>query len=92
MALDYLHRICKIIHTDLKPENVNLCLTDKEVQEIAEKGQLTTTKMYHQPPEIKALSSAQALVDPKSVRGRGNQEGDAQRTEKQTKRNEKKKK
>jgi serine/threonine-protein kinase SRPK3 len=46
MALDYLHRVCKIIHTDLKPENVNLCLTDKEVQEIAEKGQLTTTKMY----------------------------------------------
>ena len=22
MALDYLHRICNIIHTDLKPENV----------------------------------------------------------------------
>jgi len=47
MGLDYLHRVCKIIHTDLKPENVNLCLTDKEVQEIAERGQLTTTKMYH---------------------------------------------
>ncbi len=93
MALDYLHRVCKIIHTDLKPENVNLCLTDKEVQEIAEKGQLTTTKMYHQPAEIKALSSAQALVDPKSVRGRGNQEDAAQqRTDKQAKRNEKKKK
>lgn len=47
MGLDYLHRVCKIIHTDLKPENVNLCLTEKEVQEIAERGQLTTTKMYH---------------------------------------------
>ena len=22
MGLDYLHRICNIIHTDLKPENV----------------------------------------------------------------------
>lgn len=22
MGLDYLHRICKIIHTDLKPENI----------------------------------------------------------------------
>ena len=31
MGLDYLHRVCKIIHTDLKPENVNLCLTEKEV-------------------------------------------------------------
>jgi serine/threonine-protein kinase SRPK1 len=47
MGLDYLHRVCKIIHTDLKPENVNLCLTEKEVNEIALKGQLTTTKMYH---------------------------------------------
>ena len=27
IGLDYLHRICKIIHTDLKPENVSLCLT-----------------------------------------------------------------
>ena len=35
MGLDYLHRVCQIIHTDLKPENVNLCLTDQEVKEIA---------------------------------------------------------
>lgn len=27
MGLDYLHRICKIIHTDLKPENVIVSLT-----------------------------------------------------------------
>jgi serine/threonine-protein kinase SRPK3 len=47
MGLDYLHRVCKIIHTDLKPENVNLCLTEQEVKEIAERGQLKTTKMYH---------------------------------------------
>lgn len=31
MGLDYLHRVCKIIHTDLKPENVNLCLTEAEI-------------------------------------------------------------
>lgn len=28
LGLDYLHRICQVIHTDLKPENVSLCLTD----------------------------------------------------------------
>ena len=28
MGLDYLHRICQVIHTDLKPENVSLCLTE----------------------------------------------------------------
>jgi len=71
MGLDYLHRVCKIIHTDLKPENVSLCLTEKEVQEIAEKGQLTTTKMYQQAEETKFISSA-ARLDPKSFRGRKN--------------------
>lgn len=38
MGLDYLHRVCNIIHTDLKPENVNLCLTEQEVAEIASRG------------------------------------------------------
>ena len=28
MGLDFLNRICRVIHTDLKPENVLLCLTD----------------------------------------------------------------
>lgn len=69
MGLDYLHRICKIIHTDLKPENVNLCLTKHEVEEIAKNGILTTTKMYHQAEDIKKIYNA-ATLDPKSFRGR----------------------
>ena len=28
-GLDYLHRICKIIHTDLKPENVVFGLSER---------------------------------------------------------------
>ena len=31
MGLDYLSRVCNIIHTDLKPENVSLCLTQREL-------------------------------------------------------------
>jgi serine/threonine protein kinase len=89
MGLDYLHRVCKIIHTDLKPENVKLCLTEKEVKEIAQRGQLTTAKMYHQPPEIKALSSAAVLIDPKSFRGRGKSTTEDDKS-KAAKRNEKK--
>ena len=69
MGLDYLHRVCKIIHTDLKPENISLCLTEQEVQGIAERGQLKTTKMYGQKEEILRLSCAQ-MLDPKSCRGR----------------------
>ena len=38
LGLDYLHRICEVIHTDLKPENVSLCLTEKEVMDIANRG------------------------------------------------------
>ncbi len=31
IGLDYLHNICKIIHTDLKPENVILTLTQDQI-------------------------------------------------------------
>jgi len=40
-----MHRMCHIIHTDFKPENVVICLRDDEVKEIRRTGQLTTTKM-----------------------------------------------
>lgn len=46
IGLDYMHRQCKIIHTDFKPENVVIGLRDDEVAEIKKTGQLTTTKMF----------------------------------------------
>lgn len=45
IGLDYMHRMCQMIHTDFKPENVVICLRDEEVHEIHKTGQLTTTKM-----------------------------------------------
>ena len=45
IGLDYMHRMCQIIHTDFKPENVVICLRDEEINEIHKTGQLTTTKM-----------------------------------------------
>jgi len=30
MSLDYMHRICKVIHTDLKPENITFSLKECE--------------------------------------------------------------
>lgn len=56
IGLDYMHRMCKIIHTDFKPENVVICLKDSEVAEIAKTGQLTTTKMFQQNESIKKLN------------------------------------
>ena len=38
IGLDFLHRYCKIIHTDLKPENVVVNLTKEELNEILSKG------------------------------------------------------
>lgn len=45
IGLDYMHRLCQMIHTDFKPENVVICLRDEEIGEINKTGQLTTTKM-----------------------------------------------
>ena len=38
IGLDYLHRFCGIIHTDLKPENIWICLTKSQIDEINETG------------------------------------------------------
>jgi serine/threonine-protein kinase SRPK3 len=42
MGLDYLHRICGIIHTDLKPENVVFSLNEKQKFDLLYDNVLTT--------------------------------------------------
>ena len=66
IGLDYMHRLCKIIHTDFKPENVVISLRDDEVLEIARTGQLTTTKMFNKGDHIKRINMkvAGTLVNP----------------------------
>ncbi|KAK3740601.1 hypothetical protein QZH41_009719, partial [Actinostola sp. cb2023] len=34
-GLDYLHTKCKIIHTDIKPENILLCISERQIQQLA---------------------------------------------------------
>lgn len=34
-GLDYLHRKCKIIHTDIKPENILMCVDETYVRKLA---------------------------------------------------------
>jgi len=38
IGLDYLHRVCKIIHTDLKPENAIVALGIEELGQIVKDG------------------------------------------------------
>lgn len=37
-GLEYLHDSCKIIHTDIKPENVLMCLSARDLKDIVQKG------------------------------------------------------
>ena len=41
MGLDYMHRICGIIHTDLKPENVLVQLGQQQIAQILLHGKLS---------------------------------------------------
>ena len=53
LGLDYLHNECRIIHTDLKPENVLICIEDVEsvVQaELATCPAAVPTKLVGVPP------------------------------------------
>ena len=56
MGLDYLHRICNIIHTDLKPENVSLCLTDAELEQVIKEGHLKSNKVFTGSEEFSKLA------------------------------------
>jgi serine/threonine-protein kinase SRPK3 len=38
IGLDYLHRVCKIIHTDLKPENTIVALGNDKLEDIIKNG------------------------------------------------------
>ena len=43
-----MQRICKIIHTDLKPENTIVALPDEKLLDIIESGSIRKTKMPNQ--------------------------------------------
>ena len=44
IGLDYLHRICKIIHTDLKPENTIVALSDEKLLDIIKNEKIIKSK------------------------------------------------
>ena len=44
-GLDFLHRICGVIHTDLKPENVLSISTENEYKMENDNGDMVTVPM-----------------------------------------------
>ncbi|XP_074872712.1 SRSF protein kinase 3 isoform X2 [Carettochelys insculpta] len=56
-GLDYLHTKCKIIHTDIKPENVLLCVGEGYLRRLAAEA-TRWQQLGGPPPSTSAVSSA----------------------------------
>ena len=70
IGLDYLHRFCGIIHTDSKPENIWICLTKKQIDEINETGKYEKSIFFSKKEIIKEddnnnTSSDQYMIENK---------------------------
>ncbi|KAJ3026054.1 UNVERIFIED_CONTAM: serine/threonine protein kinase, CMGC group [Siphonaria sp. JEL0065] len=55
MGLDYLHSECKIIHTDLKPENVLICVNVRET--VRKMGLASSNPALSQPKDASAINT-----------------------------------
>ena len=51
IGLDYLHRICGVIHTDIKPENILLQLTQAQLSDLINKRYFANKFPYELPSE-----------------------------------------
>ncbi|KAF5912250.1 hypothetical protein HPG69_013417 [Diceros bicornis minor] len=64
-GLDYLHSKCKIIHTDIKPENILMCVDDAYVRRMA--AEATEWQKAGAPPPSGSAVHAVLAVDNSSV-------------------------
>ena len=68
IGLDYLHRFCGVIHTDLKPENIWICLTKSQIDEINKTGKFDNN-FHAQKEKIKDENNSsveQSIIENKS--------------------------
>uniref|UniRef100_A0A8C6PNH2 non-specific serine/threonine protein kinase n=1 Tax=Nothobranchius furzeri TaxID=105023 RepID=A0A8C6PNH2_NOTFU len=69
-GLDYLHAKCKIIHTDIKPENILMCVDDVFVRRMAMEA-TEWQKAGAPPPSGSAVAEKDAPIPPISEEGNG---------------------
>ncbi|RXM27602.1 Plexin-B1 [Acipenser ruthenus] len=63
-GLDYLHTKCKVIHTDIKPENILMCVDDVYIRRMAAEATVWQQSGAPPPSGSSAFSSADFLVNP----------------------------
>ena len=63
IGLDFLHRICHIIHTDMKPENILVCLTNEELRLIQETGTYNINKNNNKNSDNKKEFSVNDIME-----------------------------
>ena len=61
IGLDFLHRICNVIHTDINPENILLCLNKDELFSIQEAGHFDVQKSAKRNKESNNISKNKNL-------------------------------
>ena len=64
IGLDYLHRICKIIHTDLKPENTIVALSNDKLNEIVKNGCIPKSRKKYEASSNLLIDKDQSLFSP----------------------------
>lgn len=83
-GLDYLHTKCKIIHTDIKPENVLICVSESyirrlacEATELKSKGiKLPISLISTAPKELPALKGKMSRNKKKKLKKKANRQNE----------------
>eukprot|EP00053_Salpingoeca_punica_P015993 m.149135 g.149135 ORF g.149135 m.149135 type:complete len:604 (+) comp16850_c0_seq1:145-1956(+) len=73
-GLDYLHTQCRIIHTDIKPENILVCLTEEEIASMTATAELLAkSKPVQSAGRANPVGSSSAPAKPLSKTQKKNQ-------------------